>query len=49
MRLSLSLVSHFLSGALVIAVGALLVFSLGAPTEDALTCSGRPAAAESGH
>ena len=46
MRLSLSLVSHFLSGALVIAVGALLVFSLGAPTEGALTCSGRPAAAE---
>src|SRR5215469_5274025 len=46
MRLSLSVASHFLSGTLVIAVGALLVFSLGAPTEGALTCSGRPAAAE---
>ena len=46
MRLSLSVASHFLSGALVIAVGALLVFTLGAPTEGALTCSGRPAAAQ---
>jgi hypothetical protein len=40
-RASLSVASHFLSGALVIAVGALLVFSYGAPTEGALTCSGR--------
>jgi len=46
MRLSISVASHFLSGALVIAVGALLVFTLGAPTEGALTCSGRPAAAQ---
>src|SRR6516225_5243967 len=46
MRLSLSVASYFLSGALVIAVGALLVFSLGAPTEGAFTCSGRPAAAQ---
>jgi hypothetical protein len=47
MRLSLSVASHFLSGALVIAVGALLAFSIGAPPlEGEFTCSGRPAAAE---
>jgi Phosphodiester glycosidase len=46
MRLKLSWASHFLSGALVIPLGALLAFSIGVPLEGANTCSGRPAAAE---
>src|SRR5215813_1696861 len=46
MSLNLSWASHFLSGALVVAVGALLAFSMGAPLEGGFTCSGRPAAAE---
>ena len=46
MRLKLSWASHFLSGALVIPIGALFAFSIGVPLEDANTCSGRPAAAE---
>jgi hypothetical protein len=46
MRLKLSWASHFLSGALVIPIGALLAFSIGVPLEGANTCSGRPAAAE---
>jgi hypothetical protein len=46
MRLYISWASHFLSGALVVAIGALLVFSIGAPLEGGFTCSGRPAAAE---
>jgi Phosphodiester glycosidase len=41
----LSWASHFLSGALVVPVGALLAFSI-APLEGETTCSGRPAAAE---
>src|SRR5262245_48811282 len=46
MRLSLSLVSHFLSGAVVVPIAALLAFSLRASLEGEFTCSGRPAAAE---
>ena len=46
MRLKLSWASHFLSGTLVIPIGALLAFSIGVPLEGANTCSGRPAAAE---
>jgi hypothetical protein len=46
MRLNLSLASHFFSGALVASIGALLVFSIGAPLEGEFTCAGRPAAAE---
>jgi hypothetical protein len=46
MRLNLSWASHFLSGALVVAIGALLVFSIRVPLEGEFTCSGRPAAAE---
>jgi Phosphodiester glycosidase len=46
MRLILSWASHFLSGALVVAVGALITFSIGAPSESEFMCSGRPAAAE---
>jgi hypothetical protein len=47
MSLNLSLASHFLSGALVVAVVAVLAFSTGAPPlEGEFTCSGRPAAAE---
>ena len=45
MRLSLSVASHFLSGALVVTIGALLAFSLGVTPEGEFTCSGRPAAA----
>ena len=45
MRLNLSFASHFLSGALVVAVGALFVFSM-APLEGEFACSGRPAEAE---
>src|SRR5262245_48287463 len=41
----LSWASHFLSGALVVPVAALLAFSI-APLEGGFTCSGRPAAAE---
>jgi hypothetical protein len=37
---------HFLSGALVIPIGALLAFSVGVPLEGETTCSGRPVAAE---
>src|SRR5215475_12893174 len=46
MRLSLSLVSYFLSGALVVPIAALLAFSMGASLEGEFTCSGRPAAAD---
>jgi hypothetical protein len=46
MRLKLSWASHFLSGALVIPIGALLAFSVGVPLEGETTCSGRPVAAE---
>ena len=46
MSLNLSCASYFLSGALVVAVVALLAFSIGAPLEGEFTCSGRPAAAE---
>jgi hypothetical protein len=46
MRLNLSWASHLLSGALVVAVGALLAFSIGAPSEGEFMCSGRPATAE---
>ena len=47
MSLNLSWASHFLSGALVVAVAALLAFSIGAPPlEGEFTCSGRPAAAK---
>ncbi len=46
MGLNLSWASHLLSGALVVAVGALLAFSIGAPSEGEFTCSGRPTAAE---
>jgi hypothetical protein len=46
MRLYLSWVSYFFSGALVIPIGALLAFSIGPPLEGEFTCSGRPAAAE---
>jgi len=42
----LSLASYFLSGALVVSIGALLVFSIGAPLEGEFTCSGRLVAAE---
>src|SRR5262249_6204865 len=42
---NLSWASHFLSGALVVPIGALLAFSI-APLEGGFTCSGRPAAAE---
>jgi hypothetical protein len=42
---NLSWASHFLSGALVVPIGALLAFSI-APLEGETTCSGRPAAAE---
>jgi hypothetical protein len=45
MRLNLSWASHFLSGALVLATGALFVILM-APLEGEFTCSGRPAAAE---
>ncbi len=44
MRLKLSWASYFLSGAVVIPIGALLAFSVGVEGETA--CSGRPAAAE---
>src|SRR5277367_378702 len=46
MRPNLSWASHFLSGALVIPVVALVALSIGAPLEGETTCSGRPAAAE---
>ena len=47
MSLNLSWASHFLSGALVVAVAALLAFFIGAPPlEGEFTCSGRPAAAK---
>jgi hypothetical protein len=46
MRRELSWASYFLSGALVIPIGALLAFSVGVPLEGETTCSGRPAAAE---
>ncbi len=46
MSLNLSWASHFLSGTVVIAVVALLAFSIGAPLEGEFTCSGRPTAAE---
>ena len=46
MSLNLSWASHFFSGALVVAVVALLAFSIGAPLEGEFTCSGRPAAAK---
>jgi len=46
MRLYLSWASHFLSGVLVVPIGALLAFSIGAPLEGEFTCSGRPAAAK---
>ena len=46
MPLSLPLVSHFLSGAVVVPIVTLLAFSLGTSLEGQLTCSGRPAAAE---
>jgi hypothetical protein len=46
MRLYLSWVSYFFSGALVIPIGALLAFSIGPPLEGEFTCSARPAAAE---
>ena len=47
MSLNLSWASHFLSGALVVAVAALLAFSIGAPPlEGEFTCSGRSAAAK---
>jgi Phosphodiester glycosidase len=46
MRLSLSLASHFLSGAVVVPLAALLAFSIEASLESGSTCSGRPAAAE---
>jgi len=42
---ALSWASHFLSGALVVPIVALLAFSI-APLEGETTCSGRPAAAE---
>ena len=42
---NLSWASHFLSGALVVPIAALLAFSI-APLEGEFTCSGRPAAAE---
>ena len=45
MRLNLSWASYFLSGAIVVPIGALLAFSI-APLEGEFTCSGRPAAAE---
>lgn len=46
MRLYLSWASHFLSGVLVVPIGALLAFSIGTPLEGEFTCSGRPAAAK---
>jgi hypothetical protein len=46
MRRELSWASYFLSGALVIPIGALLAFSVGGPLEGETTCSGRPVAAE---
>ena len=46
MRLNLSWASHFLSSALVVAVVALLAFSIRASLEGEFTCSGRPTAAE---
>jgi Phosphodiester glycosidase len=46
MRRKLFWASYFLSGALVIPIGALLAFSVGVPLEGETTCSGRPAAAE---
>jgi phosphodiester glycosidase len=46
MGLNLSWASHFVSGALVVPIGALLAFSIGAPLEGEFTCSGRPALAE---
>jgi hypothetical protein len=46
MRRELSWASYFLSGALVIPIGALLAFSVGVPLEGETTCSGRPVAAE---
>jgi len=45
MRLSLSWVSHSLSGAVVVSIGALLALTIGVPLEE-FTCSGRPVAAE---
>jgi hypothetical protein len=45
-RMSLPWASHFFSAALVVAVVALLAFSIGAPLEGEFTCSGRPAAAK---
>ena len=42
---NLSWASRFLSGALVVPIGALLAFSI-APLEGRFTCSGRPAAAQ---
>jgi hypothetical protein len=46
MRLNLSWTSHLLSGTVVVAVGAVLAFSIKAPLEVEFTCSGRPPAAE---
>jgi hypothetical protein len=46
MRLSVSLASHFLSGAVIVPIAALLALSTGASLEGEFTCSGRPAAAE---
>jgi hypothetical protein len=45
MHLRLSWVSHFLSGAVVVSIGAFIAFTIGVPLEE-ITCSGRPAAAE---
>jgi hypothetical protein len=45
MRLYISWASHLFSGAFVVAIGALLVFSPGVPLKGEFTCSGRPAAA----
>ena len=45
MRSTLSWASHFLSGALVVPIAALLALST-ASLEGETTCSGRPAAAE---
>jgi hypothetical protein len=46
MRLNPSWASHFLSGIPVVAIVALLAFTIGAPLEGEFTCSGHPAAAE---
>jgi hypothetical protein len=46
MNLNLSWASHFLSGVLVVSIGALLAFTIGPRLEGEFTCSGRPAAAE---